>query len=213
MKKVKIKKDQSAYFWFFSFFALILLFFFGITSPYLGVYWLFGILFGFVLQKSRFCFVAAFRDPIIAGSTSLFRAVLVAMAIMTVSFTLIQYNAIQGGAIAIPGRISPVGVHTIAGGFIFGIGMVIAGGCATGTLMRIGEGFLMQGIVLVGFLIGTLWGAWDYPWWERVFISKSPTVHLAQYFGWTGAVLFQLVLIAVLYYIAKKYDDQNNILL
>lgn len=37
----------------------------------LGLFWMFGILFGIVLQRSRFCFTAAFRDPWLTGSTSL----------------------------------------------------------------------------------------------------------------------------------------------
>lgn len=42
-------------------------------------------------------------------------------------------------------------MNTVVGGIIFGIGMVIAGGCASGMLMRIGEGFEMHLITLVGF--------------------------------------------------------------
>lgn len=46
----------------------------------LGVFWLFGGCFGFVLQKSRFCFTASMRDPCITGSTSITKAVLIAFA-------------------------------------------------------------------------------------------------------------------------------------
>ncbi len=42
---------------------------------------------------------------------------------------------------------------------MFGIGMVIAGGCASGTLMRVGEGFAMQMLSLLFFVIGSLIGA------------------------------------------------------
>ncbi|MEG0542483.1 MAG: transporter, partial [Angelakisella sp.] len=33
----------------------------------LALYWSFGCAFGFVLQKSRFCFTASMRDPCITG--------------------------------------------------------------------------------------------------------------------------------------------------
>ena len=37
----------------------------GGKSAGLAISWIFGIAFGIVLQKSRFCFTAAFRDPIL----------------------------------------------------------------------------------------------------------------------------------------------------
>ena len=52
----------------------------------------------------------------------------------------------------------PVSFATVIGAFIFGIGMVIAGGCASGTLMRVGEGFTMQILALFFFIVGSLWG-------------------------------------------------------
>ena len=51
---------------------------------------------------------------------------------------------------------------------MFGIGMVISGGCASGTLMRVGEGFTMQILSLVFFYCGfpsgalTIFGFWKY---------------------------------------------------
>jgi len=212
-RKKKIKKNQIPYFWIIFIFAVFLAIYFYWQDVQLGIYWTFGILFGFVLQKSRFCFTAALRDPIIAGSTSLLRAVLFSMAVMTVFFAIIQYTALANGVSEVPGRVHAVGWHIVIGAFIFGLGMVIAGGCATGTLMRIGEGFLMQVIALLGFLIGSLWGARDFPWWEKIFIEKSPTIHLADIFGWLGAVLIQLFILAVIYYLAKKYDEKYNIML
>jgi len=43
----------------------------GYKSGNLAMFWIFGLGFGFVLQKSRFCFTASFRDPWITGSTSI----------------------------------------------------------------------------------------------------------------------------------------------
>ena len=44
-------------------------------SGMVAMFWLFGGCFGFILQKSRFCFTASLRDPCITGSTSLTKAV------------------------------------------------------------------------------------------------------------------------------------------
>ena len=39
-------------------------------DPKLGLFWFTGMVFGFILQKSRFCFTASMRDPMLTGSTS-----------------------------------------------------------------------------------------------------------------------------------------------
>ncbi|MFW5890985.1 MAG: YeeE/YedE thiosulfate transporter family protein, partial [bacterium] len=108
----------------------------------LSFYWMIGLCFGFVLQRSRFCFTASFRDPYLTGSTALTRALLLAFALTSVGFTIIKYlNYINGNTIPGMNFVVPTSVATVIGAFIFGIGMVISGGCASGTFMRIGEGF------------------------------------------------------------------------
>jgi uncharacterized membrane protein YedE/YeeE len=92
---------------------------------------------------------------------------------------------------------------------MFGIGMVIAGGCASGTLMRVGEGFMMQIVSLVFFIIGSLWGAHDFGWWKMHFISKGKAVFLPDLFGWFGAVAVQLLIIALLYVAATLYEQKR----
>ena len=120
-----------------------------------AIFWILGNAFGFILQRSRFCFTASMRDPYLTGSTSLTKSVLAAFAVTTIGFAAIKYGAFAQG-LPIPGQsyVVPFGVHTMVGGFMFGIGMVIAGGCASGTLMRVGEGFGMQFLSPVLFHCG-----------------------------------------------------------
>src|SRR5699024_6665623 len=98
---------------------------------------------------------ASLRDPVLTGGTSLSKAVITTIAVATVGFAALQYGAYLKGD-PIPGNINPAGIHVAVGAFMFGIGMVIAGGCASGTLMRVGEGFVMQWLSLVFFIIGSL---------------------------------------------------------
>lgn len=179
-------------------------------SVTLGMLWLFGSSFGFVLQKSRFCFTASLRDPFISGSTSITKAVLIAFAIGTVGFTAIKYGYFVNG-LPIPGMsyVVPFGPTTIIGGILFGIGMVIAGGCASGTLMRVGEGFAQQMLALIFFIIGSLIGAYHFGFWKINFISHSPKVFLPDYFGWFGAVVLQLLIIVCLYIAADKWQKKK----
>jgi uncharacterized membrane protein YedE/YeeE len=179
-------------------------------SSTVALYWVIGIGFGIILQRGRFCFTASMRDPYLTGSTSLTRAVLIAFAITTVGFTAIKYGYFVKG-LPIPGMgyVVPISFATIAGAFLFGIGMVIAGGCASGTFMRLGEGFQQQLLVIVFFIAGSLWGAHDFGWWKETFISKGPSIFLPDVFGWMGAVIVQLLFIFMLYYIAEKYEKKR----
>lgn len=176
----------------------------GLKIP-LGIKWLFGIGFGFVLQRSRFCMTASLRDPVLTGSTSLTRAVIIAFIVATIGFSAIQLGPYLAGE-AVPGNISPAGWHTAIGAAMFGIGMVIAGGCASGTLMRMGEGFLLQWLVIVFFVIGSLIGTWQYGWWQQLFIAGSPKVFLPSVLGYPLAFFGQLALLGVLYYLALRWE-------
>ncbi len=167
--------------------------------------------FGFILQKSRFCFTASMRDPSLTGSTTVTRAVLIAFALTSLGFWAIKYGAFQQG-LPIPGQsyVVPVSLATVVGAFIFGIGMVIAGGCASGTLMRVGEGFTMQVISLLFFVVGSLWGAHDFGWWKLNVISNGKAIFMPDVFGWAGALVVQLLIIACLFVAAHKWENRKN---
>ncbi len=182
----------------------------GMKNGTLALYWVFGCCFGFILQKSRFCFTASLRDPCITGSTSVTRAVLIALAITTIGFTAIKYGAFVNGGV-IPGQsyVMPISLATAVGGIMFGIGMVIAGGCASGTLMRVGEGFGMQMLSLFFFVIGSLIGANHMGWWTLNFNATAPRIFLPDVFGWAGAVILQLLTIGLLYIAADLYEKKR----
>lgn len=183
----------------------------GTRSEMLAFFWITGIAFGYILQRSRFCFTAAMRDPMLTGGTTLSKAVLIAFAFTSIGFIAIMYGAHMKG-LPIPGQsyVVPVSLATAAGAFMFGIGMVIAGGCASGTLMRVGEGFQMQIISLLFFVVGSLWGAHDFGWWKLNVIMKGKAVFLPDLFGWIGAVVIQLLIIALLWIAADKWEKHKN---
>jgi len=181
---------------------------FGI-NPTLAIALAFGIAFGYVLQRSRFCFTAAFRDPWLTGSTSLARAVVVAIALATVGFTLIKYKAFLGEQ-TIPGMhsVGAIGIPLVLGGIMFGVGMVIAGGCASGTLMRVGEGFQMQIISLFFFMVGSLWGVHDLPFWNTLN-TNAPKIFLPDVFGWGLAFVIQMLALFAVYLIAYYWQKKR----
>jgi len=176
-----------------------------------ALFWLLGSAFGFILQRSRFCFTASMRDPYLTGSTSLTKAVLTAFAVTTIGFAAIKYGAFAKG-LPIPGQsyVVPISLATAIGAFLFGIGMVIAGGCASGTLMRVGEGFGMQMLSLFFFIVGSLLGAAHFGWWKLNFIVRGPKIFLPDIFGWVGAVVIQLLVIALLWIAADKWSKRKK---
>lgn len=215
-KEIRLKKSQKKYFYLVSLISLIIFCYYININKRYAFTWAVGILIGITMQRSRFCFAASFRDPIMVGTTSQLRAVILGLMISTVGFGMYQYMSLINmetySIIDIPGQIYPVGIHTIVGAIIFGIGMVIAGGCATGTLIRIGEGYLMQVVVFIGFIIGASLGGISFEFWDNLFISSSKTIYIPEYIGLIPTVLGQLIFLAILYYLALWYDKQNNIM-
>ena len=172
-------------------------------------YLIFGVVFGMILQRSRFCFTAAFRDPVITGSTSLTRAAFLAVTVGTIGFSALSlYSISTGGKPMGTDSVAPLSILTIIGGVMFGIGMVTAGGCASGTLMRVGEGFQLQWVALLCFMLGSVAGAWAMGFLEPLG-KANIKVYLPDHLGWAGALIFQFALIAIVYVLAIKWQKKK----
>ncbi len=81
------------------------------------------------------CFNSAFRDVLLFKDNYLLKIALLAVAVQMVLVHLLA----QMGLIAL----APSGLNWVAnivGAYIFGLGMVLAGGCASGVTYRAGEG-------------------------------------------------------------------------
>ena len=104
-----------------------------------------GVLFGFVLQRGRFCMNSAFRDAILLKDNVLLKTVFVALLVEMVGFAIMD----SAGAIAINPKPFWWGANLL-GSFVFGIGMVLAGGCASGITYRFGEGMVGSMTAVLG---------------------------------------------------------------
>lgn len=106
-----------------------------------------GAFLGFVMQRGRFCLTGGFRDMYLTKDNRMFYALLIAISVQSIGvFALIQMGLIQFQA----GEFN--WLATILGSFIFGIGIILAGGCATGTWYRAGEGLIGSWIALFGYM-------------------------------------------------------------
>jgi uncharacterized membrane protein YedE/YeeE len=108
-----------------------------------------GIIFGFVLQRGRFCMNSAFRDIILLKEYKLAKSVALAILVSMLGFSIMSF----AGIITLNPKQFAWGGN-IVGGLIFGVGMVLAAGCASGTTYRVGEGMMGSLIALLGFAGG-----------------------------------------------------------
>ncbi|UNC92775.1 YeeE/YedE thiosulfate transporter family protein [Candidatus Contubernalis alkaliaceticus] len=185
---------------------LVICLFLFLYKPYLPGIWFFGLGFGYVLQRSRFCFAASFRDLIVLKNSTIMRAVIIAMVISTLGFYVYNVYFASGDAVGI---FYPVGINTAIGAFLFGLGMVIAGGCASGVLMRMGEGYMMQWLAFVGLVMGSVMGSWSFGWWHRVLIQNAVEIILPDLLGWPLSLLTQLFFLGILYYAFLKWEQRQ----
>lgn len=107
-----------------------------------------GAALGFVLQRGRFCVTGAFRDVWIAKNTWWLSALFVAIAVQSVGVWLLD----AFGVITLS---SPdfAWLATVLGGFVFGFGIILAGGCATGTYYRAAEGLVGSWFALLFYAL------------------------------------------------------------
>ncbi|NOU91835.1 YeeE/YedE family protein [Paenibacillus sp. LMG 31456] len=125
---------------------------------------IFGFLYGFLLQKADFCFVASIRDWISVKDTRILHGVLVLIATALLGWGLMLTLGIKSVSDI---WTVPLGGANLLGGILFGIGMTIAGGCGSGTLYRCGMGYVQFWVVLFFAIVGNLLFALLYDPWAR----------------------------------------------
>ena len=114
----------------------------------------FGLLIGLVMHRSRFCFVRAFRCPFMTGDAEIVRVVAMSLMIYGLGSAVIKWSYLQPPEM---GVYHPFWLGSLSGGTIFGIGMLLAGGCASSTLWRIGEGHTKLVLTLIAFALTNSW--------------------------------------------------------
>ena len=174
-------------------------------------------LMGLISQRSRFCIVKSFRDPFMSGESEGAVGVIAGLAVSLIGFTAIKVFGIGAiGELSLRAReLTWVFPHFWAkaavGGFIFGLGMTIAGGCAVGTLWRMGEGQVklwFSGLAMV--LFSPLSARFLVPVVDNILPQSAKfRNYLPDYLGYDGA--FALVLgILLLWYWFVKWNERTG---
>jgi hypothetical protein len=122
---------------------------------------------GIVLYHAAFGFTSSWRVFIANGRGAGLRAQMLMLAVTcAVFFPVLASGNVFGQAVR--GSIAPAGVAVAAGAFLFGIGMQLGGGCASGTLYTAGGGNTRMLVVLLAFIAGSVLGTAHAPWWSSL---------------------------------------------
>ncbi|QOR37514.1 YeeE/YedE family protein [Billgrantia diversa] len=161
----------------------------------IGVLMVIGGLLGMVLYHAAFGFTAAWRIFITERRGRGLRAQMVMLAIAVLLF----FPALGAGTLfgnEVSGYVAPIGVSVVFGAFLFGIGMQLGGGCASGTLFTAGGGNARMLITLLFFIVGSVVGTAHFSWWMS--LPAFQPVSLVNTTGVGGGIAVSLALFAAI---------------
>ncbi|MCA3364882.1 MAG: YeeE/YedE family protein [Roseomonas sp.] len=153
--------------------------------------WVLGAALGYTLYRGAFSFAGGFREALAEGRGAGLRAQMLMLAILVI----IMLPAIHAGAIAgapVRGIVFPAGVAVVLGAFIFGLGMQLGGGCASGTLYTAGGGNTRMLLTLIFFIAGATIAAYDSERWAD--LPALPSTTLPELIGLWPALLGSLAI-------------------
>lgn len=144
-----------------------------------------GLVFGAVANRTNFCTLGAVSDWLNMGDTGRMRAWLLAIAVALGSLTVMEAaGVVDATATTFPPYRTPsfAILRYLIGGLMFGVGMTLASGCGSKTLIRIGGGNLKS---VTAFLVAALFAylmLWS-PLFEKAFLPwlQATTIDLASH--------------------------------
>lgn len=172
-----------------------------------GALFLVGLAAGVILYHAAFGFTAAWREVVISGRGAGLRAQMLMLAVTVIVFTpLIAQGELWG--VNLRGSVAPLNLAVVVGAFMFGIGMQLGGGCASGTLFTAGGGNMRMVITLAAFIAGSVIGTWQWDLWQDV--PGFAPVALSQSFGAAGAIAISLLLFASVWFVSVAYEKHRH---
>ncbi len=170
-----------------------------------GVFLLFGVAFGVIFQRSRFCLVRAFREPFMTGDAEHTRAAALALVISTLGFAILKFTDLKDKSEWV---FPAAGVGALAGGLAFGVGMTLAGGCGAGSIWRAGEGQVKLWAAIACFALGaslTRLAAAQ----TGLLQQLGAAVFLPSAIGWGGAIGL-VVLVMAAWALGATWNEETR---
>ncbi len=190
-----------------------------------------AVVLGGVIAKTNFCTMGAVSDIVNMGDWSRMRAWLLAIAIAVIGVAILEPMSMVAPDGAFPpyraGQI--VWIENIFGGFAFGVGMSLAGGCANKCLTRIGGGNLKSVVVfliiapIAYFMVRpfpgsdqTLYSLLFFSWTQPLSINVGPSQDLGTLLAGVGGaqtvrqVVAAVIGLALIWFVFKSREFRGN---
>ncbi len=166
-----------------------------------------GAALGLTLYHAAFGFTSAWRVFINDRRGAGLRAQMVMLAVAVVLF----FPALGAGTLfgqPVVGLVAPIGVSVVFGAFIFGIGMQLGGGCASGTLFTVGGGNARMLVTLLFFICGSLIATQHVDWWFA--LPAFPATSIVKSFGVVPALLLSLAVFAIIAAVTVRLEKSRH---
>ncbi|EJN34349.1 YeeE/YedE family protein [Pseudomonas sp. GM80] len=166
-----------------------------------------GAALGLTLYHAAFGFTSAWRVFIKDRRGAGLRAQMVMLAVAVVLF----FPALGAGSLfgqPVVGLVAPAGVSVVFGAFIFGIGMQLGGGCASGTLFTVGGGNARMLVTLFFFICGSLIATHHVDWWFS--LPSFPAISIVKSFGVVPALLASLAVFGIIAIVTVRLEKGRH---
>jgi uncharacterized membrane protein YedE/YeeE len=118
-----------------------------IASQVLWAAFALAVVFGAIAQRTHFCTMGAVADVVNIGDWSRMRMWLLAIGVAMLGFNALVALGVVDAGKSLYGGPRLIWLSNAVGGLMFGFGMVLASGCGSKTLVRIGGGSLKSVVV------------------------------------------------------------------
>ncbi|WLE59232.1 YeeE/YedE family protein [Burkholderia plantarii] len=169
--------------------------------------YLVGALLGMTLYHAAFGFTSAWRVFIADRRGAGLRAQMLMLAIGVLLF----FPALSAGTLfghPVTGLVSPAGTSVIVGAFLFGVGMQLGGGCASGTLYTVGGGSTRMIVTLLAFVVGSVVATAHMPFWTSM--PQLRPVSLVRAFGVLPALALNLAVFAAIAALTVAFEKRRH---
>lgn len=170
---------------------------------------------GYAMQRGRWCMIQGFREPHMTGDCTLAKSVALSVVIVAIGAVVLKYGVpvrIEGEPVLNPAHYvrGTFGWGAVVGGLIFGFGAILAGGCGSGSLWRVGEGQVKLWVVVPFFGISnSIMTGWfkDAEFEADGVLGKA--VFLPDVMGFGGS-LFLIIGVMLLWYLIVDWNEDSN---
>ena len=177
------------------------------VSPRQSALYVVGALLGVALYHAAFGFTSAWRVFIADGRGAGLRAQMLMLAVGVALF----FPALDAGTLfgnPVTGLVSPAGTSVIVGAFIFGIGMQLGGGCASGTLYTVGGGSTRMIVTLIAFIVGSVIATAYMPFWSS--LPQLQPISLVKTLGLAPALALNWLVFALIVVVTIVVEKRRH---